>query len=67
MGLWKPVFLHVTKGISMNHPMVVTSNLAENYTSADLDILIEITNHLPKLVAGTLVIAMPTIFPQTLN
>lgn len=63
MGLWKPAFLHVTRGISMSHPMVVTSNLAENYSSADLDILIEITNHLPKLVAGSVVVGLPSIFP----
>jgi len=40
MGLWKPVFLHITKGISLSHPMVLTTNLAQDYSSADLDIMI---------------------------
>lgn len=48
MGIWKPVLLHITKGISLNNPLVITSNLTEDYSSADIDILVEFTNNLPQ-------------------
>lgn len=67
MGLWKPVFLHMTKGISLSHPMVLTTNLAKDYSSADLNIMIQVTNHLPKMVAGTLIIGLPSLFSHTIN
>lgn len=49
MGIWKPVELHITKLASLHYPLVNTINLASDYSWAELDILIEVKNHINSL------------------
>ena len=61
MGLWKPVYVHITKGISIHYPLIQTVFLAEDYSEADLDIMIEVTNERGYPITGTVVASLPTI------
>ena len=47
--------------------MVVTSKLAENYSTADLDILIELTNHFSQQINGEISIKIPSIFKSVVK
>lgn len=61
MGIWKPVELHITKGISLNYPLVITDKLSDDLKTAKLSIMVEVTNYLNKKVCGILMVKIPTI------
>ena len=67
MGLWKPVYVHVTKGISIHYPAVVTSYLAEDYSEADLDVMVEVSNPRNYSISGTILVSLPTISDQVIS
>jgi len=61
MGIWKPVVLHITKGISLNYPLVITDKLSDDLKKAKLNIMVEVTNYLSNKVSGVLMVKIPTI------
>eukprot|EP01114_Cavostelium_apophysatum_P018472 TRINITY_DN5716_c0_g1_i1.p1 TRINITY_DN5716_c0_g1~~TRINITY_DN5716_c0_g1_i1.p1 ORF type:complete len:872 (-),score=202.83 TRINITY_DN5716_c0_g1_i1:1-2616(-) len=57
MGLWRSVHLKVVDAqASMAYPVVVTTVLSEDYSFAELMVMIEVTNHGEQEITGALTV-----------